>query len=718
MRAGIGLCLSMTIAWLLLIPRLARRTAYYVSPNGSDHATGTFAQPFQTIQKAANTAVAGDTVYIRGGVYRETVTPKRSGTAKKPIRFLPYGAEPVTISGADVIPAESWTRYNGNIYRAPMGWDRGDDANQVFLDGRMMIEAQWPNTTLDITRPTPAHAASGTAEGAGATRNGAIVDPILPDRPAGYWNGAKLHICLGACWTWSRFLVTDSSRPGQLSFPFTFADKALLPSEQNPYFLTGKLAELDSPGEWFRDSRTGTLYFWTPGSDHPSQHVVEAKRRLLAFDLSGRSFITIQGFTLFAAGIDTDSKSEYLVLDGLRGLYLSHEALPLGQLAYFGASNAGISLRGRNNILRNSVLAFSSGSGVRLEGTGQRVFNNVIRGADYRPTYASPVFAGVDAVQQNGHLIAYNTVSDSARFGIYHSDHFGTGRIVHNEIYDFGLQTNDVGCTYTWGADGRGTEIAYNRCHDGHGLLLPPEREVFAVGIYLDNGCSNFVVHHNAVWNIQWAININDPNTNDQIYNNTLIGTGSSFHPKGNDHLNGSRIRNNIFVGPIHAKILGADFSHNLVPGTNPQFMDPAMHDFRLRPGSPAIGTGAIIPPYTDGYHGSAPDIGAYDHASLPWKAGIQSTALVEAATLAPGDLAVVDGPIPFDSGVSVQLTDGANADIPAQVVQVQASPPRLSFRVPSNARTGIVLITITNGSGEVSLASVPLLAVTKRPGR
>lgn len=51
---------------------------YYVAPSGSDSNAGTQAQPFASLQKAANTAVAGDTVWIRGGTYN-IVTPATSG---------------------------------------------------------------------------------------------------------------------------------------------------------------------------------------------------------------------------------------------------------------------------------------------------------------------------------------------------------------------------------------------------------------------------------------------------------------------------------------------------------------------------------------------------------------------------------------------------------------------------------------------------------------
>ena len=50
-------------------------TTYYVSPSGSDTSPGTETQPWQTIQKAADTLVAGDTVYIKAGTYPEKVIP-------------------------------------------------------------------------------------------------------------------------------------------------------------------------------------------------------------------------------------------------------------------------------------------------------------------------------------------------------------------------------------------------------------------------------------------------------------------------------------------------------------------------------------------------------------------------------------------------------------------------------------------------------------------
>jgi hypothetical protein len=65
---GLGLCGT----------RTTLATEYYVAPTGNDSNPGTLEQPFGTVQKGADTAVAGDTVYLRGGTYAIT-TPKTSG---------------------------------------------------------------------------------------------------------------------------------------------------------------------------------------------------------------------------------------------------------------------------------------------------------------------------------------------------------------------------------------------------------------------------------------------------------------------------------------------------------------------------------------------------------------------------------------------------------------------------------------------------------------
>jgi len=58
--------------------------------------------PWRTIQRAADTLRAGETVYIRAGVYEERVIPQNSGSAGQPITYAAYPGETVTIDGSSI----------------------------------------------------------------------------------------------------------------------------------------------------------------------------------------------------------------------------------------------------------------------------------------------------------------------------------------------------------------------------------------------------------------------------------------------------------------------------------------------------------------------------------------------------------------------------------------------------------------------------------------
>jgi len=83
---------------------------YHVSPTGLDTNPGTLAQPWLTIQKAANTVIAGDVVNIHAGTYYERVSLiNRDGTATQPIIFKKYPSDP----GSAIVSQNGVTPPNG-----------------------------------------------------------------------------------------------------------------------------------------------------------------------------------------------------------------------------------------------------------------------------------------------------------------------------------------------------------------------------------------------------------------------------------------------------------------------------------------------------------------------------------------------------------------------------------------------------------------------------
>ena len=88
--------------------RGATAQVYYVSPTGSDSASGSKSAPWASMAHAQSVVQPGDTVYFRGGTYAYTransacasrtarvdaITLSRSGTAAAPIRYWAYPGE-------------------------------------------------------------------------------------------------------------------------------------------------------------------------------------------------------------------------------------------------------------------------------------------------------------------------------------------------------------------------------------------------------------------------------------------------------------------------------------------------------------------------------------------------------------------------------------------------------------------------------------------------
>ncbi len=94
---------------LLLIASLPSFAAtYYVATNGSDIAAGSVGAPWLTIQKAANTAVAGDTVLIGDGNYNEEVTSTQIGATNNWVKFKAQNALAVQTRGFRATKAWNW----------------------------------------------------------------------------------------------------------------------------------------------------------------------------------------------------------------------------------------------------------------------------------------------------------------------------------------------------------------------------------------------------------------------------------------------------------------------------------------------------------------------------------------------------------------------------------------------------------------------------------
>src|SRR5947207_12563865 len=80
---------------------------FYVSTTGADSNPGTQTAPWRTVQHASDTARAGSTVNVRGGVYEELVSIKASGNASDGfITFRSYPGETAVLDAGHFAPSE------------------------------------------------------------------------------------------------------------------------------------------------------------------------------------------------------------------------------------------------------------------------------------------------------------------------------------------------------------------------------------------------------------------------------------------------------------------------------------------------------------------------------------------------------------------------------------------------------------------------------------
>jgi hypothetical protein len=617
-------------------------TSWYVATTGLDVNPGTLALPFRTIQKAALLAQPGDTVFIRQGVYRETITPARSGASGAPITFTSYNGEAVTISGADPIPASAWTAYNSTIYRANMPWTLGD-GNQVFVDGAMMNEARFPNSSLDVSHPTKLSVTGFSYSGPYNNLQVTVQNPALT-QPAGYWVGATINITMGFYqWVQSSWTVTASA-PGSVTFVADLLDQpggttptVYLPTQLDPFWLSKKFSELDAPGEWFREPTNSTLYLQTPASDNPASHTVEVKSRINAFDLSNRSYINVTNLGLFASTITTNENSTHVTLDSLNAKYVS-QSTDLSTLWVSQMETTGIQLKGAYSLIENSTIAYSSGNGILLMGNYSRAINNVIHDVDYMATDAAPICTGnvYGAVYPpfTGLEIGYNTIYNAGRSGIQFA-RAQASRIDHNLVYNVLIQGVDGGGLYTIQQNGQGTRIDHNVVHDLVSNPIPGFIG-WTTGIQIDDDSQNYVIDHNVTWNSIIGIMFNPSYTNISLYNNTIDAQFYSIGAWTSHWANSVMVlENNIFLEPIawddqadHWTGWSPQVSQRnnlLAPfdgGSDPRVVDAVNHNYELQPTSPAVHAGVPIPNYTDGYTGPAPDLGAYPLGQAPWPVG------------------------------------------------------------------------------------------------
>lgn len=609
---------------------------YYVATDGDDISNNGLSTgaPFRTIQKAASLMTAGDTCFIRGGTYRETVTPANSGWSSSPITFTSYNGEPVLISGLDVV-TNSWTPDTGGIYQVANALPLGSK-NQVFVDGVMAYEARWPDNSGSITYFTVAHpTANGSQSGDGNTNF--LTHTSLPFSNSSDLDGASIWITPGLQWNAYVMEVTGynaATKTVAYDAPVPGSTQWTAQTDDN-FFIFGTKALLDADNEWWYDSGTGTLFLQAQGAVDPGTLAVEFKAREFGFILSNRNNIILEGLDFKGCRIIANLSSG-IKLIGLRCEYIAHDA---------AFRTEGVYLRGNGNEVIDCEFAYSSDNLLNLElSSNGKVVNNHVHDGGY--LFTNRIFKAMGS----GHIISHNTISDSPGT-LVRLEMIG-GVFQHNDVFNGNWAIRDCGLVYNNYTDGQNAVVQYNVFHDNLSLSTTQSH-----AIYHDGGVSDYIINRNIFYsNNMNGLKINTP-YNHLVYNNTSyntsryavrytdLGVPAAMAP---DRTDGTELVNNLMTCNNITQDPGAPVERNPYSSRNldplvldPRYANAAGNDFRISASSPARDRGLVVPGLTDGFEGAAPDIGALEYGELMFDFGHDFLSPPDAGLLVLPDLSV-----------------------------------------------------------------------------
>lgn len=491
----------------------ATSAEFFVASDGRDTASGDQTHPFATIERARQAvrelapeerrADGGVTVWIEPGRY-ELDQPIRfdagdSGVTSAPIVYRARRRGTVRISGGRqitgwhaVTDAKVFDRVDAalrdHLLAAELTALGIEDLGKVtvlgqqmelFFGDRPMTLARWPNEGfVKIARvvgktPHAIHGNQGTKEG----------DFVYEgDRPArwvrepegwlhGYW-----------FWDWSdSYERIASIDPAERLLHLAAPYHGYGYRKGQRYYALNLLSELDRPGEYYVDRKSGTLYFWPPSPIDGAEAVVSLAPHLLRF--KGTSHIVLRDLIFEASRSTAISVQED---EGLRIVGCTLRNLGTNAVSISG---------GRDHAVVACDIYQTGAGGVSLSGgdrrtltsAGHRAENNDIHHfARLKRTYAPALsLSGV------GCLVRHNRLHDAPHTALLFS---GNDHVIElTEIHDVCRETGDVGAIYTgrdWTA--RGHLVRHNYFHHIRGPGL-----YGAMAVYLDDAASGITVQGN-----------------------------------------------------------------------------------------------------------------------------------------------------------------------------------------------------------------------------
>lgn len=337
---------TLAVCILLTIRGAGLTAEFYVAPDGKDTNPGTRAAPFGTLE-AARDAIrkrrtdprqpgGGATVWLRGGVYRITKTfeldERDSGTKDAPIVYRTYKGEEVRLSGGCELEPTAFKKVTdpavlarlpeasrgkvlqvdlkaqgitdfGRMRRRGFGHPYANAGLELFFNDQPMQLARWPNKgTADIGKVLDPGSEPRTGDF--SNRGGKFTYDF--DRPTRWKQAEDIWLSGIFCWPFADDTIQVRSIDTEKK-TITLADTHVYGIKSGPiwgikraYYALNLLEEIDEPGEWYLDRRSGILYFCPPGPVEEAKISVSLLEEPMVA-MEGASHITFQGLTFEVA---------------------------------------------------------------------------------------------------------------------------------------------------------------------------------------------------------------------------------------------------------------------------------------------------------------------------------------------------------------------------------------------------------------------------------
>ena len=129
------------LSCFVLLCGALKSAVYYASPTGDDRNPGTSPEkPLKSVTCALTRAGSGDTVLLRGGIYREQVVRVWDRKNPKPLTIKAFPDEtPIISFGWDV---EKWRKLPGGLLAASFPYAVCDLWQKLTLDRYLKVEAR------------------------------------------------------------------------------------------------------------------------------------------------------------------------------------------------------------------------------------------------------------------------------------------------------------------------------------------------------------------------------------------------------------------------------------------------------------------------------------------------------------------------------------------------------------------------------------------------